>query len=73
EKLENWLVVVAGLLCCVVGMSLFTLGLERGLVPLGALAGERNLPNAVVFYGRAMGSLLIFAFGFLSGLLATFS
>ncbi|CAE7736954.1 umpA, partial [Symbiodinium microadriaticum] len=72
EKLENWLVVVAGLLCCVVGMSLFTLGLERGLVPLGALAGE-NLPNAVVFYGRAMGSLLIFAFGFLSGLLATFS
>eukprot|EP00439_Symbiodinium_sp_Y106_P051218 s83_g6.t2 len=72
EKLENSLVVLAGLLCCIVGMSLFTLGLERGLVPLGANAGQ-NLPNAVAFYGRTMGALLIFAFGFLSGLLATFS
>ena len=27
-----------------VGMSLFTLGLERGLVPLGANAGQRLGP-----------------------------
>ncbi|CAE7529795.1 umpB [Symbiodinium natans] len=72
ERLQNFLVTLTGLLCCLVGMFLFTLGLDGGLVPLGAGAGA-HLPNAVRFYGQTWGSLVLLGFGFLAGLLATFS
>jgi hypothetical protein len=72
QPLLNAKVMMQGLVFCFVGMYLFTIGLDGALVPLGSIAGS-SLPEAVEKYGDVWGPVVMLAFGFLAGGIATFA
>jgi hypothetical protein len=72
EPIKNPVLLGRGLGFCLVGMFLFSIGLDGALVPLGSGAGKA-LPNAVDKFGTIFGPIVILAFGFLSGAGATFA
>lgn len=63
---------IKGLVMTFVGMFVFSFGLNGALTPLGKEAGSA-LPDAINLWGDTCGAVVILAFGFLSGLIATFS
>uniref|UniRef100_A0A7S2M9A0 DUF1538 domain-containing protein n=1 Tax=Zooxanthella nutricula TaxID=1333877 RepID=A0A7S2M9A0_9DINO len=72
ERVPRPKLLAFGLACCFLGMFLFSIGLDRGLVPLGDAAGKA-LPHARERFGKRAGTCVIAAFGFLAGGFATFA
>jgi len=71
ERIPNPARMMWGMVFCFVGMFLFSVGLDGALTPLGQGAGAA-LPEAME-HGQICGPIVILAFAFLSGFIATFA
>jgi len=72
ERIPKVKAMIWGMGFCLVGMFLFSVGLDGALTPLGEGAGGA-LPSAIERYGSVLGAIVILAFAFLSGFIATFA
>lgn len=74
EEIRNLDQIILGIVFCLAGLGLFTLGLLSGLVPLGQQVGG-NVPLAfappVELYGETVGKTIAIAFAFILGYGAT--
>lgn len=79
ERIHNAGVIIYGLTLCLIGMSLFNLGLNFGLSPLGAMVGSVvpgsyssiEMVSGSPLYGLAVGLVVCFLFAFFLGYGAT--
>ncbi|HLE80644.1 MAG TPA: DUF1538 family protein, partial [Dehalococcoidia bacterium] len=74
EEVRNLDQIILGIVFCLAGLGLFTLGLLSGLVPLGQQVGG-NVPLAFAppteLYGETVGKSIAIAFAFILGYGAT--
>lgn len=74
ERIRNLDQIVVGLVICLLGLGLFSIGLGAGLVPLGSQVGG-NVPLAFkppeALYGEAGGKVVAIIFAFILGYGAT--